>query len=153
MPHDQRKQLILDTFLKAATRRSDQGQRVQNGLYLRAQFQQALQQGLVPQHPRFEWVRKQARAILELLLTLPKDYDATNPAAGDAISMADLLDICDMTHGHITGIIQAGLLDPAAVELVPFDQVKPEVTVESTQPESTPAEEASTDDGEDPEDG
>lgn len=148
MPYDQRKQLILDAFEKAATRRDNRGQRVQNGLYLRKTFNDAVQRGMVPQHPRFEFIRKQARATLELLLTLYKDYDAQNPGAADALSVADLLDICDMTHGHILGIIQAGILDPAAVELVPYEEVKPEVTVTMDDVEASPGDE-NENDGED----
>lgn len=149
MPHSQRTQLILDAFTKAATRRSDQGQRLQNGLYLRSQFNEAIQQGLVPEHPRFEFIRKQARALLELLLTLHKDYDATNPNGADALTVADLLDICDMTHGHVLGIIQAGVLDPAAVELVPFEETKGEVTITTETAEMSPGAQEESDDGDD----
>ncbi len=126
MAHDQRTQLIVETFLKVVDRRNepaDPADSLKAGLQLRQQFQDAIQAGTVPVHPRFEWVRKQARAILELLLTLPPDYEKACPGAPDRISMADLLDVCDMAHGHVVGIIKAGILDPRAVELVPYEEV------------------------------
>ncbi len=123
MPHDHQKQFVLDAFSKAVGRRDSKEQRLRNGLYLRNQFQSALQQGVVPTHPRFEWLRRQARTMLELLLVMAKDYDKTNPTSSDRASMADLLDIANMAQGHVNGIIQAGLMDPDEVQLLPFEEV------------------------------
>lgn len=153
---DERKKLIIDAFMAAATRHSDKKQRLRNGLYLRNQFQAALQQGMLPAHPRFEWLRRQARTMLELLLVMAKDYDKANPTASDKASLADLLDIASMTQGHINGIIQAGLMDPDDVQLQPYEMVQPQVqltpaetTVEEPDPRDAIKGGEDEDDGED----
>lgn len=134
---DHRKTLIVDTFLKAVTRRSSNEQRLQSGLFLRQQFQNALKKGLVPMHPRFEWLRRSSRTMMELLIAMAKDYDKANPTGSDKASMADLLDICQMTQGHIAGICNAGVLDPDAVELPPYEEVQPEITITPASPTDT----------------
>jgi hypothetical protein len=134
---DHRKTLIVDTLLKAVSRRTSSEQRLKHGLFLRNQFQGILKQGRVPMHPRFEWLRKQSRTMLELLLAMAQDYDKTNPATNDKASMADLLDICDMTRGHIAGICEAGVLDTDDVQLLPFEEVQPEVSIGPSNPDST----------------
>lgn len=123
MPHDHQRQYVIDAFSKAVGRHSDKEQRLRNGMFLRGQFQSALQQGVVPTHPRFEWLRRQARTMLELLLVMAKDYDKSNPTSSDRASMADLLDIANMAQGHVNGIIQTGLMDPDEVQLLPFEEV------------------------------
>jgi hypothetical protein len=154
VPHSTHRQYILDAFLAAAGRRNGSEQRLNNGLILRAQFQAMLQQKMVPTHPRFEWTRRSARTMLELLLTMAQDYDKTG--SGDSASMLDLLDIAQMAAGHIGGIIQAGFMDPSKVQLQPYESVKPEVT---TSAEGTSDDGAGRDDeddggsGEDPQEG
>jgi hypothetical protein len=86
-----------------------------------------LSQGQVPVHPRFEWLRRQARTFLERLIETAKEYDTSSPSVGDKISMVDLLDICGMTAGHIEGAIKTGSLDPMAIELVPYEEVQPRI--------------------------
>ncbi len=116
--------------MKAVNRHSSKEQRLKNGLYLRSQFNAQLQQGTVPMHPRFEWLRRQARLMLELLLTVAKDYEKTDPPPADRASLADLLDIANMTQGHISGIINQGLLDPDDVKLLPYEQVTPALSTD-----------------------
>lgn len=125
---------VVDAFTKAVSRRTNAQTRLQNGLMVRQQLQNLIAQGIVPQHERFEWVRKQARQILELLMMMAADYDKANTTGNDKASMADLLDIAEMARNHVIGIIKNGLLDPAEVELLPFDQVKGDVEVQEKEP-------------------
>jgi len=120
-----RQRYIIDTFLKAINNRASDESRLRAGLLLRLQFQESLRAGVIPEHPRFLWLRKQARALLEHLIEVAKDYNKN--AKSDKASMADLLDICQMTSGHIKAICDQGLLDPDEVKLLPFEEVKPEL--------------------------
>lgn len=127
MPN-QRTEYIVEAFMKAVTRRSDKEQRLRNGLFLRTQFHGALQQGIVPIHPRWEWLRRQSRTMLELLIAMAVDYDKAQENGSDRASVADLMDIAQMTVNSISGIIQTGNLDPVTLELLPYEEVKPEIT-------------------------
>jgi hypothetical protein len=150
---DERKKFVVDAFSKAVGRHASKEQRLRNGLVLRNQFQSALQQGAIPNHPRFEWLRRQARTMLELLLVMAKDYDKANPTSSDRASMADLLDIANMAQGHVNGIIQAGLLDPDEVQLLPYEQVEIQATPAPAQSEDDTDLSAVIKGGEDDDDG
>jgi hypothetical protein len=130
---DPRKTLIIDTFQKAVSRRDNKETRLHNGLRLRVSFQEALERGEVPDHPRFTWLRKQSRTLLELLLAMAADYDKSNVEGNDRASVADLLDISNMTLGLVSGIVQEGVLDPEDVELIPFDQISPQLKTDDEE--------------------
>lgn len=117
---NERDRFITEALLSAVGRRSGKQQTLQNGLIIRNEYHKVLATARVPTHPRFQWVRKQARAMLELLIGVAKDYQGP----GDRGSMADALDIARMCAGNVESIIQNGYLDPEKVELVPFEQVE-----------------------------
>jgi hypothetical protein len=132
---NEREKFIVETFLKAAGMKSSQDQRLNAGLTTRKQIIGQLQQGKIPDHPRFVWLRKSARTLLELLIVMAKDYNKANPNGPDIASVADLLDIVHMTEGNVQGILKQGGINPDDIELVPFDEVKPSVSVEPAKEE------------------
>jgi hypothetical protein len=75
--------------------------------------------------------------LLETVINIVKDYEKQNPGSGDRGSMADALDIAEITANNIKGIIQSGELDPDMVDLVPFDEVKENLlaNTEETDPD------------------
>lgn len=124
---NERTKLITEIFLNTLGRHSNSAQKLQTGLFLRQQFHQTINQGIVPNHPRFEWIRIQSRILLESVLSMSKDYTKSNPNSNDKISMADLSDIIGMTQNVINDAIKNGIIDPDEVKLISFKDVKTEI--------------------------
>ena len=143
----ERTNFIVEAFQKVIGRRQGSDERIRASLFLRSQFLGSLRRGEIPIHPKFEWLRKSSRTMLELLLAMAADHEKATNGTGDKVTMADLIDVAQMTMGSINDGIQNGVMDPAKVELLPVDQVEgtigPPVTSDDVATEEEPKEEES----------